>query len=688
MKIDQIIKESVQNESAYEADLDDNEPRIVSGVYGAKSKEFRKKFANQRAQDRFFDHPDREGNFEIHYVQRAGVREDKSENRELWDKIKSKGVTPGFDRERYTDMSDQGLEGPFRMKNGQVLYYDSKEGKYYNRDTDMYVDYDEYRAMDEAAGKAGRTAAQIRAEINKIEDRMEDIQNDGGRILQNDPLMIKLKGLRAELTKAKQIKENYTAASKKAEASRQRAIKRAAAAYKRHGDMDRAIKDHDLFAKDAAKIKSLAGDKVEEQQLDELSKDTLKSYLQKKKDGTGKDYPTPLAFRKAMLSTGIAKAKLGKNPKRSTLPDVSVMASGRRGAPKSNKVEEQQLDELSPKTLKSYANKAKKEYDRISGDEDVHPNEYMGPGNTHDKRAKGINMANRKLKKQEQIEEKFVVVDGDKKILHVHGTLGAANKRAQSKGLDPEEHVMTHSYWQDMHGPRSKRNKDAANEGIVDKIKGAVRREKAKDLPLVQTRRDYAMDKGGEAYNKGETRKGDQYMAYAEKDRKKKGDPTTNPAGTYRTKTSDYANEAAGQKYEMRFKNGKTQRFVADTPEEARKKAKGLGATSLIKVSKDGMPQGKVAEGDKRPAYVVSTKDKPKKVKPTRGGSSPHPYQGKLVGENSDFGEPRDVLAGVLQTLEREVEWPLTDIMDPQQVKRLLSPLMQAISQHLNSLDD
>lgn len=89
--------------------------------------------------------------------------------------------------------------------------------------------------------------------------------------------------------------------------------------------------------------------------------------------------------------------------------------------------------------------------------------------------------------------------------------------------------------------PSSQDFKDAANEGIVDKIKGAVRREKSKDMPLVQTRRDYAMGKGGEAYNKGEIRKGNQYMAYAEKDRKKKGDPTTNPAGTYRTKTTDYS---------------------------------------------------------------------------------------------------------------------------------------------------
>jgi hypothetical protein len=75
--------------------------------------------------------------------------EGKSENRDLWDGIKSKGVVPNIDREKYTDLSDEGLEGPFRMKNGQVLYYDPKEGKYYNRDTDMYVDYDDYRAMNE-----------------------------------------------------------------------------------------------------------------------------------------------------------------------------------------------------------------------------------------------------------------------------------------------------------------------------------------------------------------------------------------------------------------------------------------------------------------------------------------------------------------------------------------------------------
>lgn len=148
---------------------------------------------------------------------------------------------------------------------------------------------------------------------------------------------------------------------------------------------------------------------------------------------------------------------------------------------------------------------------------------------------------------------------------------------------------------------------DDVTEGVKEKIKGVIRREKAKDMPLVQTRRDYAMMKAGDSYEKGNLRKGNQYNAWAERDRKKQGAPTTNPAGTYRTKTSDYTNEASGQKYEMRFANGKTQRFTAATPEEAKKKSKGLGATSLIKVSKDGAPQGKVAEAQSMGTALKNT---------------------------------------------------------------------------------
>ena len=128
--------------------------------------------------------------------------------------------------------------------------------------------------------------------------------------------------------------------------------------------------------------------------------------------------------------------------------------------------------------------------------------------------------------------------------------------------------------------PSAQDFKDAAKEGVGEKIKGAIRREKAKDLPLVQTRRDYAMGKAGDAYNKGEIRKGNQYSAYAEKDRKKKNDPTTNPAGTYRTKTSDYTNEGAlvDNLYKVRYKNtetGETKdiKIRAPSSKEAREQA-------------------------------------------------------------------------------------------------------------------
>ena len=57
-------------------------------------------------------------------------------------------VVPGIDRERYQER--QGLEGPFSTKSGKVVYYDKVEGKYYDPDTDMYIEYDDWRAMNEA----------------------------------------------------------------------------------------------------------------------------------------------------------------------------------------------------------------------------------------------------------------------------------------------------------------------------------------------------------------------------------------------------------------------------------------------------------------------------------------------------------------------------------------------------------
>jgi hypothetical protein len=60
----------------------------------------------------------------------------------------------------------------------------------------------------------------------------------------------------------------------------------------------------------------------------------------------------------------------------------------------------------------------------------------------------------------------------------------------------------------------------------------------------------------------------------------------------------------------------------------------------------------------------------------------------KGVREVSDFGEPREILEDVLRVLEREVEWPLTDIMDPREVKQLLAPIVKAVNDKMMSMEE
>lgn len=59
-------------------------------------------------------------------------------------------------------------------------------------------------------------------------------------------------------------------------------------------------------------------------------------------------------------------------------------------------------------------------------------------------------------------------------------------------------------------------------------------------------------------------------------------------------------------------------------------------------------------------------------------------YEGDM--DESDFGSPEEILRDVARTLEREVEWPLTEIMDGATVKKLIAPLMNAIQQQLQQV--
>ncbi len=64
--------------------------------------------------------------------------------------LKTKQSTlPRLDKTRYQPR--KGLEGPFMTKSGQVVYYDKTFGQYYNSDTDMYIDYDDWKKMNEDA---------------------------------------------------------------------------------------------------------------------------------------------------------------------------------------------------------------------------------------------------------------------------------------------------------------------------------------------------------------------------------------------------------------------------------------------------------------------------------------------------------------------------------------------------------
>lgn len=55
-------------------------------------------------------------------------------------------VLPSIDREKYQERD--GLEGPIQTKSGKTVYYDPKEGKYYDPDSDIYLSYDEWKMLD------------------------------------------------------------------------------------------------------------------------------------------------------------------------------------------------------------------------------------------------------------------------------------------------------------------------------------------------------------------------------------------------------------------------------------------------------------------------------------------------------------------------------------------------------------
>tara|TARA_B100000965_G_scaffold101978_1_gene83765 strand:+ start:2640 stop:3704 length:1065 start_codon:yes stop_codon:yes gene_type:complete len=58
---------------------------------------------------------------------------------------------PPIDRKRYDEMP--GMDGPIMTRSGKVVYYDPKSGQYYDRDSDMFLTHDEWKALDSVSGQ-------------------------------------------------------------------------------------------------------------------------------------------------------------------------------------------------------------------------------------------------------------------------------------------------------------------------------------------------------------------------------------------------------------------------------------------------------------------------------------------------------------------------------------------------------
>jgi len=58
---------------------------------------------------------------------------------------------PPIDRKRYDEIPD--MDGPIMTRSGKVVYYDPKSGQYYDRDSDMFLTHDEWKALDSVSGQ-------------------------------------------------------------------------------------------------------------------------------------------------------------------------------------------------------------------------------------------------------------------------------------------------------------------------------------------------------------------------------------------------------------------------------------------------------------------------------------------------------------------------------------------------------
>lgn len=94
----------------------------------------------------------------------------KMSKKEFYDYVMNKRITilPPIDHDEYPPI--EGMEGPFTLRSGLVVYYDPKEGKYYNRKTDMFLSDEEHMAHDSPREKV--QMKYIKESIQNIKDKL------------------------------------------------------------------------------------------------------------------------------------------------------------------------------------------------------------------------------------------------------------------------------------------------------------------------------------------------------------------------------------------------------------------------------------------------------------------------------------------------------------------------------------
>ena len=92
---------------------------------------------------------------------------------------------PDMDREKY--QTRNGLEGPIMTKAGKVVYYDPKEGSYYDPDSDIYLSYEEWKELSEAystGSQGGEEEAEVEPDATEIQAQNNKLKTQRTQAMQ------------------------------------------------------------------------------------------------------------------------------------------------------------------------------------------------------------------------------------------------------------------------------------------------------------------------------------------------------------------------------------------------------------------------------------------------------------------------------------------------------------------------